>query len=345
MSGGAGARWRLGRARTPATRRGGWRAARVVATACALVLGAVPGVALPVAGGRVYTANAESGTITVIDGVSMQVVATIDARGHLTSDLALSPDESRLFATNAQSGTLTVVDTASNEVVGTVAVGKMPHAVAVTPDGKQVWIVNADEDAIAIVHPTSVRVIGRLSLGAVPGDGTLCFTPDGSRAYLTIPPRGRVLVIDVASRRVLSSVAVGKRPTAIRVTADGRRVWGTDAGGDEIYALDGATNRVLGMLRVGNAPNRLAIVGDRLYVTVGGTDEVAIIGDLDGEVRVLDRIAVGGRPGAVWPSPSGGRLYVARESANELVAYEIGTHQLVGRAPVGRGPVAVVAAH
>ncbi|MGH7411159.1 MAG: YncE family protein, partial [Candidatus Methylomirabilis sp.] len=57
------------------------------------------------AGGRVYTANMESGTISVVDPDSMKVIATIDARGHRTRDLSLGPDQSKLFVTNMHNGT------------------------------------------------------------------------------------------------------------------------------------------------------------------------------------------------------------------------------------------------
>ena len=41
---------------------------------------------------RVYVANESSSTVTVIDGVTFEVVGTIDARNHATHDLALSRD-------------------------------------------------------------------------------------------------------------------------------------------------------------------------------------------------------------------------------------------------------------
>ena len=75
---------------------------------------------------------------------------------------------------------------------------------------------------------------------------------------------------------LVATVEIGKSPTFIAVTSDGRRIWGTDTGGDEIFAIDGSNNSLLGKLTVGTAPNHLVIVGDSLYVTVGGTNEVAM---------------------------------------------------------------------
>jgi len=336
--------WHAGRA-SPGTGRGvviALNLRRMVLIALALV--GVSAAAQAEAAGRVYTANMESGTVSVIDADSMKVVFTIDARGHQTDDLSLSPDESRLFATNLHSGTLAVVDTATNQVIATIQTGKKAHSIALTPDGKQVWVVNGGEEYLTIVDVISLRIVGRVSLGQIIGPGYARFSPEGTWAYVTSPIQGTVSVIDVASKKVVARVEVGERPTFIQVTSDGRRVWGTDTGGDEIFALDGSSNRLLGKLTVGKAPSHLAIVGDSLYVTVGGANEVAMVGDVGGQVSVKGRIKVGGRPRGIRPSPDGKRLYVTSEGTNDLHVIDIASQKIVGTVPVGRRPVAVVTA-
>lgn len=297
------------------------------------------------AGGRVYTANMESGTISVVDPDSMKVIATIDARGHRTRGLSFTPDQTRLFVTNMHNGTLTVVDTATHEVVATIATGRLAHAASVTPDGKQVWVVNGAEEYLTVVDVASLKIVGRVSLGEIIGSGYVWFSPDGARAYVTSPPRGALVVVDVTSKKVLKTVEVGKGPTFIQAASDGRRLWGTDTGGDEIYVVDASTNTVLGKLTVGMAPEHLAIIGERLYVTIGAGDEIAVVADNgEGQVAVTGRIKVGGRPRGIWPSPDGGRLYVAREALNDLAVIDVRTQKVIGTVPVGRRPVAVVAA-
>ena len=296
------------------------------------------------AAGRVYTANMESGTISVIDPESMKVIVTIDARGYQTDELFLTPDQSRLFATNMHSGTLAVIDTATYEVMATIPTGKRAHALALTPDGKHAWVVNAEEEYLTVVNASSLKIVGRVDLSHIIGTGYIRFSPNGTRAFVSNPTLGTVSVIDVTSKKVIAAVDVGKHPTFIQETSDGRRIWGTDTGGDQIYAIDAFSNRLLGKLTVGAAPNHLAIVGDTLYVTVGGTNEVAVVGDVMGQVSVKGRINVGGRPRGIRPSPDGKRLYVTSEETNELNVIDISAQKVVGTVPVGRRPVAVVTA-
>jgi len=214
----------------------------------------------------------------------------------------------------------------------------------VTPDGKQVWVVNGAEEFLTVVDVSLLKVVGRVSLGEIIGAGYIRFTPDGSRAYVTRPTLGAVSAIDVPSKSVVATVEVGKRPTFIQVTSDGRRIWGADTGGDEIYALDVPSNTLFGKLTVGRGPNRLAIVGHTLYVTLGGTNEVVVVGDADGQVGVRGRIKVGGGPSGISPSPDGKRLYVAGEGTNDLHVIDTALQKVVGTVPVGRRPVAVVTA-
>ena len=181
--------------------------------------------------------------------------------------------------------------------------------------------------------------------GEIIGGGYIWFSPDGARAYVTSPRRGTVFVVEVASRKVVATVEVGQGPTFIQAAFDGRRVWGTDTGGDQIYALDGPSNRILGKLTVGKGPDHLAMVGERLFVTIRGTDEIAVVGDdATGQVSVTGRIKVGGKPSGIWPSADGKRLYVVREGTNDLMVIDIAGQKVIGTIPVGRRPVAVVAA-
>src|SRR5262249_55569995 len=71
----------------------------------------------PRPGVRIYVANESSNNITVVDGVSQQVVGTIDSRNQSTHDLSLSRDGKWLFATNLGSGNLSVIDTAKLETI------------------------------------------------------------------------------------------------------------------------------------------------------------------------------------------------------------------------------------
>ena len=108
-----------------------------------------------------------SGTVSVIDTGSNQVVKTIDVGLH-PCGMALSPGGDRLYVTNANSDTVSVIDTAADTVsrvltvtlsttkVGQTKVpelGSSPNAIAVSPDGGTLYVANGSDNAIAVVDP------------------------------------------------------------------------------------------------------------------------------------------------------------------------------------------------
>jgi YVTN family beta-propeller protein len=291
--------------------------------------------------GKVYVANMESHTISVIDGASLKPVATIEARGQNPHDLFLAPGGHRLFATNMGSGTVTVVDTSTDQVLGTIETGKITHSIAITPDGKELWVNAGGEDHIPIVSTADLKVIGRVPLGEPIAPGHIWFSPNGRTAWVTSPKFGQVLVVDVAGRRVSEKIPVGKGPTFIQVTGDGQEVWGTNTGESSIYVIDADTRRAT-KLEIGKTPQHLTFIGDKVYVTLGGQDQVAV---LDRAARsVVSRIQVGLKPHGIWPSADGKRLYVAREDGDTLAVVDVAAGRVIRTVPVGKRPIAVVVA-
>jgi YVTN family beta-propeller protein len=102
-----------------------------------------------------------TGTVSVIDTASNNVVKTIDVGLH-PCGMALSPSGDRVYVTNANSDTVSVIDTSSEVVVRTLHVsesergqeallGSSPNAVAVSPNGRTLYVANASQNAIAVL--------------------------------------------------------------------------------------------------------------------------------------------------------------------------------------------------
>ncbi len=83
----------------------------------------------------VYVSNTVSGTISVINAASRQIVRTILV-GTEPYGIALTPNGRKLYVANARSNNVSVIDTATNAVIKTInRVGDEPRGVAATSDG------------------------------------------------------------------------------------------------------------------------------------------------------------------------------------------------------------------
>ena len=103
-------------------------------------------------GARLYVANANSDTVSVIDTKGFRVVQTVPVRpdealpfGSITCGLALSKDERTLFAANGGNNAVAVIALGEkSEVKGFIPTGWFPGAVAT--DGERLFIVNIKGD-------------------------------------------------------------------------------------------------------------------------------------------------------------------------------------------------------
>ena len=102
-------------------------------------------------GNRLFVANANSDTVSVIDTAEDRVIASIDVRpgvkapiGSSPNALSVSPDGRTLYVANGANNAVAVVDLTPDapRVQGLVPTGWYPTAVAAAPDGKRIWVAS-----------------------------------------------------------------------------------------------------------------------------------------------------------------------------------------------------------
>ncbi|MEC4816414.1 MAG: beta-propeller fold lactonase family protein [Scytonema sp. PMC 1069.18] len=99
---------------------------------------------------RLYVANGNSDTISVIDTRNNHVVNTFALgrqseryKGANPNSLALSPDQKTLYVTLGGENAIAVIDLNTEQVTGRIPTGWYPNSVSVSPDGKTLYVVNS----------------------------------------------------------------------------------------------------------------------------------------------------------------------------------------------------------
>jgi YVTN family beta-propeller protein len=105
--------------------------------------------ALALRGARLYVANANSDSVSVIDTESDRVVQTIPARitpkapvGSAPNALAVSRDGQTLYVANGADNAVAIIDTASGKTRGFVPTGWYPTAVALSADEREIVVAS-----------------------------------------------------------------------------------------------------------------------------------------------------------------------------------------------------------
>jgi YVTN family beta-propeller protein len=132
------------------------------------------------------------------------------------------------------------------------------------------------------------------------------FLPDGSRAYVSLRGADAVAEIEVASRRVLRRIPVGRGPVQVFATPDGRVLYVANEGtraapGTNVSVVDIGAGRVAATIETGRGAHGIAICddGSRAFVTNLHDDTLAEVDVAAG--RVTRRFRTGRTPnGVTW---------------------------------------------
>ena len=268
---------------------------------------ALPGAQPISANDRVYTADQDSNTVTVIDPKTNTVLGTIplgavrmdtnaDTLGPMYNGeidvhgLGFSRDGRYLDVMSVTTNAVQVIDTATNKVIKTIYVGRAPHEGFFAPDGRTIWVAVRGQDYVAVINWKTGQVVHKIY--TEPGPSKVVFSPNGKLAYVN-HLRALVLdVIDVATRKIIDRVHIppaagGSSDEAI--SPDGKEVWlGMPTNGTTVAVINTKTHRVEAVLKTGprtNHPN---------FVTVGGVSYAYMtVGDLN-QTLVYRRSTTGG---------------------------------------------------
>jgi len=181
-------------------------------------------------------------------------------------------------------------------------------------------------------------------------------TPAG-RLYVTNENSGDLSVVDTATRKVIATIPLGKRPRGIKVSPDGTLLYvalsgspmappGTDErtlpppdrAADGIGVVDIAQHKLLRIIRAGTDPEQTAITidGRRLFVANEDAGQASVIDVSDG--RVVATVPVGGEPEGVDLRPDGSVVYVTSEADNQVAVIDAATARLITTFKAGPRP-------
>lgn len=265
------------------------------------------------------SAGGES-TIDVVDPARGVVSATIRHVPDATA-VAIAPDRHELYVAGYARKSVTVVDTRTRSVTATIPVGKQPWALHADPSAPVLYVMAGDDfsviDTVRRAVTSSVRIdseFPEVSRGFAVIDG---------RLYVPIPRAGEndwvdgtVTVVDVATGRVLTDLAVGRSPDLVP-DPSGPMLYVVNRCDATISVIDPSTNTVAGPHPVGFDGGGDAAIdpsGRTLYVTNTGGNTVS---EIDLKTMTSTRThRVGDGPRSPVVDPGTLRVYTADSRAH-----------------------------
>ena len=178
------------------------------------------GVAVNPALPKLYVANFNTGTVSVIDTIKNAVTSTITLApcpaGCAPLGVAVSPDGSRVYVTDYFADTVWVINAATNTVVTGVTTDIFfPEGVAVNPAGSLVYVANLDTSGngrLTVIRASDNTVVDSTTVGH--GPLGVAVHPLGTSVYVVNTDDDTVTVASTADLTSQTTVPVGGAPTA-----------------------------------------------------------------------------------------------------------------------------------
>ncbi len=170
-------------------------------------------------GRRAYVLDRRSGGITVVDVPGRAVVRTVATEPEPVA-VQLNRAGTRLYVVHRGSAYLSVLSVPDLAVVNRLFVGLGAAALEVDPRTDLVYVGSADERRIQVFDPFSMAPLGAIEVPAPVSFLTLDTVENTLLALM--PSVGAVSFVDLASRRVVSTMDVGADPLRLVVVGERR---------------------------------------------------------------------------------------------------------------------------
>jgi len=306
--------------------------ARILVLLSALAASVAPALA---AGPKAYVGNFKDSTVSVIDTGTERVVATVPVAAG-PDGIIVAPGGRSVFVSGSNASTVSEIDASTDRVARNIDVGKGPQGLAMTTDGKWLLVAVNGDDRVAFVDTTAHGVSATVP---VPKPHTIAIRPDGRQAYVASQEPGHfaLVVIDMATRSVVTEIPLDKPPRDLEFGHDGKALYLTLAGVPAVQVLDPATNQWSAPVPTGVSPHIAQHFAGMAsgVVVVQGPGEVMLF---DPATRAAVRsIGVGKQPHWLDLSADGKKLWVSNEGSNDVSVVDLAggpVHTVaVGNAP------------
>src|ERR1700733_3344745 len=126
----------------------------MIRTLLAVAAAGLIAVAQPALAEKIFVSNEKDNTVTVLDGDSLKIVATVKT-GQRPRDLKVSTDGKSVYVVASDSDRFEVLDIATLKITGTMPSGPDPERFDSSPDGKTLYIANENDNKVSFLDVAS----------------------------------------------------------------------------------------------------------------------------------------------------------------------------------------------
>ncbi|WP_084214248.1 YncE family protein [Terriglobus sp. TAA 43] len=128
-------------------------------------------------GREVWVANAQDGTISIIDRQSKSVVQTLQVNVAGANRLKFTPDGRRVLVSTLSGSDLTILDAHTRKVEKRIPIGHGAAGIVMQPDGKRAFVACSPDNYVAVIDLNQLTMTGKFAVGDEPDGMTWAARP------------------------------------------------------------------------------------------------------------------------------------------------------------------------
>jgi YVTN family beta-propeller protein len=268
--------------------------------------------------GSVFLTSITAGSITMLDGKSLNKVAEFPTEG---TPCSMELVNGQLYVVDQAKNRVLILDPAGRKFAGQIdlAAKSAPKGIAALANGKWMYVSESASSDIAVIELDSGKVLMRTKVK--PGPGRIALTPDGVYLIVLNVTSGEVSVISTYNQKVVSTVKVGDMPTSLAVSSDSKYAYITNRMSNTVSVLDIGKRAIVSTLKVGQGPTAVALMPDnsKLFVACGRDNTITVYDTTgwtqSGQMHLPVEIEF---PGSLCMLPDGKRLLVSGQQGQTL---------------------------
>lgn len=203
---------------------------------------------------KVYSANVDANSVTVIDGETNRILANVAlpkgprAFGH-------DPGNSRIYVASYFDNKVSVLDAKTERILATLPSGEAPRDFVYNPLDRKMYVVNEESNNVTVINTDRMEVITTVPVGAAPR--VLSYNRANNTIYVANSQSSTITVIDGRTNSVIATVNVGRIPKSIALNTQDSKVYVSNFGSNSVTIIDAATNQVRRTITTGKGPSEL----------------------------------------------------------------------------------------
>src|SRR5579871_4172158 len=119
-------------------------------------------------GKQLWAANAQDGTVSIIDLASKKVIETLPANVQGANRLKFTPDGKLVFISSLRNIGLAVLDAATHKELKRIDLGKGAAGIEIQPDGSRIFVACTGGNYVAVIDRKTLEITHRIDAGPGP---------------------------------------------------------------------------------------------------------------------------------------------------------------------------------